>query len=345
MMVHPLILAVAAADAAVVVLLLMAALTSARIVTGWRRSEPTREQLRLERRAESASVQGRWAFGLFVLGSLTYLVAVAEVLPAIVPGAMCGTGVVQATNGLADRALGLRLLALLLMGAWRLHDGLDRADPTSPLVPTTARLMLLAAPVAVVAALGTFGSMASLDAQTPVDCCSVVFDQVSSVTEATTTAGLSDTTLARATTALGALLAGLAIWIIAAPGRALRFSTAALGLTALMGVPLAAVALVRVFSAYHYGVLHHHCPWCLLLPEHRLVGFPLFGALLVVLLDGVGAHLAARVANAESGLADAGRRRARTAALRVLLAVVIFAILTGGPALFWRLRYGVGIAG
>ena len=344
-MVHPLILAVAAADAAVVVLLLMAAFTAARVVTGWRRGEPTREQLRLERRAESASVQGRWAFGIFVLGSLTYVVAVAEVLPAIVPGAMCGTGVVQATNGLADRALGLRLLALLLLGAWRLHDGLDRADPTSPLVPTTARLMLLAVPVAVVAALDTFGSMASLDAQTPVDCCSVVFDQVRSVAEATTTAGLSDTTLTNTTIVLGTLLAALAVWIVATPGRSLRLATAILGLTALVGVPVAAVALVRVFSAYHYGVLHHHCPWCLLLPEHRLVGFPLFGALLIVLLDGVGAHLAARIAGTEPTLADAGPRRARTAARRVLLAVLVFSALTGGPALLWHLRYGVGIGG
>ena len=115
--------------------------------------------------------------------------------------------------------------------------------------------------------------------------------------------------------------------------------------SAVVAVPMAAVGLVRVFSAYHYGVLHHHCPWCLFLAEHWLVGYPLFGALLVVLFDGVGVFLAARVAVREPILHAAGLARVRQGALRLLLAVLVFAVLAGGPALVWRLRYGVWMSG
>ena len=345
MMVHPVALAVAVCDAAVVVLLGMAMVTAARVVVGWRPAAPTGGQLRLERQAEGASLQVRWALGIFTLGSVILVVALAGVLPTLVPGAMCGTGVVQATGGLATRALGLRLAALGLLGAWQLHDRFDRSAPTSPLAILGARLILLAVPVTVLAVVNTAAGLASLDIETPVDCCAVVFDQVGSLTEARTTAGVSDEALTLFTVVAGGLLAGLAGWILVVPRRLLVLRAASMGLLTVVAVPMAAVGLVRVFSAYHYGVLHHHCPWCLFLAEHWLVGYPLFGALLVVLFDGVGVFLAARVAVREPILHAAGLARVRQGALRLLLAVLVFAVLAGGPALVWRLRYGVWMSG
>ena len=337
-MVHPLSLAVVAGDAVALVLLFMAAVTSARLVTGWSPGAPTRRQLLLERRSEASSIQGRWAFWAFLLSSLVLVIAVAAVLPPIVPGAMCGTGVIEATGGLANRALALRLLALALLGVWQLTDRLGRAAPISPLGTLPARLLLLVTPGATVAALDTASAMSSLDVSTPVDCCAVVFDQVSSVVEATRTWGLSDGVWTWLAVTLGALLLPVALWTGARRG---RLATSLLALLALAWVPVAAVAMVRVFSAYHYGVLHHHCPWCLFLAEHHLVGYPVFGALLVVLLDGVGVSLAARLGRSAPGLAERASDRVRRGAGRVALAVCVFGLLTAVPALVWRLRFGV----
>ena len=71
------------AKAVLTVLLLLAALTQARVVVGWQPGAPTRAQLQLERRAETASLQGRWAVAVFVLGSVVYGVALAAVLPPL----------------------------------------------------------------------------------------------------------------------------------------------------------------------------------------------------------------------------------------------------------------------
>ena len=344
MMVHPLIMAVLACDTAAVALLVMGAVTSARVVSGWQPGAPTRDQLGLERRSEAASMQGRWALGIFGVGSLILIVAVSGVLPAIVPGAMCGTGVTQATGGLADRALALRLLAIALLCAWRLHDRLDRSAPTAPLTVQTAKLLLLAAPVAVVAALDTVSALASLDVHTPVDCCSVVFDQVTSTSEATATLGVSDGLLTRLVIGLGVMLMGTASWLTITR-RGHRAASALLASIALIWTPLAAVALVRIFSAYQYGVLHHHCPWCLFLTGHRLVGYPLFGALLVIFLDGFAVFLATRIARAHPDLMSNSLSRARIGAVRVLIAVVVFGLIVGAPAAAWRLKYGVWMTG
>lgn len=338
MMVHPLGLAVIAGDVVALVLLFMAAISSARLVTGWSPGAPTRRQLLLERRSEASSIQGRCAFWAFLLGSLVLVISVAAVLPPIVPGAMCGTGVVEATGGLANRALALRLLALVLLGAWRLTDRLGRAAPISPLGTLPARLLLLVTPIATIAALDTAAALGSLDVHTPVDCCAVVFDQVNSVVEATRTWGLSDGVWTWLTVALGALLLPVAVWTGAAPG---RLATSLLALLAIAWVPVAAVAMVRVFSAYHYGVLHHHCPWCLFLAEHHLVGYAVFGALLVVLFDGVGVFLAARFGRIAPGLAERVSVRVRQGAWRAALAVCVYGLLTAVPALAWRLRFGV----
>jgi hypothetical protein len=345
MLTHPLVLAVVVCDTGAVLLLVLAAVTSAKVISDWRPGAPTWEQLRLERRAEESSLLGRWATTALVLGSLVLVVGLANVFPRIVRGAMCGTGVVQATGGLATRALGLRLLSLLILGAWHLVDHLDRSAPRSPLVMTSARLLLFAIPVVAVAVFTTFSSLLSLDVLTPVDCCSVVFEQFRPVLESITSKGLPDVFLVWLCLGTGFALGLVGVWIALHPFGALAQSTMALGLLTLIWVPVAFLSMVNVFSAYHYGVLHHRCPWCLFLGENNLVGFFVFGALLVVLFEGLRAPLAARIVVTCPDLTEKARRRVRMGAIRTLVAMVSYAALAGGPALAWRLAYGVWMGG
>jgi hypothetical protein len=110
---------------------------------------------------------------------------------------------------------------------------------------------------------------------------------------------------------------------------------------AFLWVPVAAIALVRVLAAYHYGVLHHHCPWCLFLPVHGGVGYPLFGALMVAAFEGAAAWGAAAIAARYPVVEPAGAARVRRSGRRVVAAVLLFFLLSAGPALLWRLRFGV----
>jgi hypothetical protein len=337
---HPAILAVLTADGITLLLLALAGWTALRITLHWSPGDADRRQLTLEADAEGTAITGRMALGLAGLSTGLLVVAVTAVLPDLVPGAMCGTGVLQGMGGLGGRAIALRGVGLGLLLMWGVVEGLNRQDPEGPLTRTAARLLLLALPTVALGAIETARAVFALDLHQPVSCCAVVYDQIRSPNAARTTAGLSDRFWVGACLATGAAtLAGAAMLTrCRTPARRPAIVTA---ISAAAFLPAAAVALVRVLSAYHYGVLHHHCPWCLFLPDHRLVGYPLFGALALVAAEGIAAVVAARVGRRVPGLAPAATARLRRAGWRILTGLAVFALLALIPPAVWRIRYGV----
>lgn len=330
---HPLLLALAMVDALAALLVVAATLRAAAVLLGWEPGSASRRQLALERGLEAASLQARGGALLLAAGSVLALLAVASVLPAVVPGAMCGTGVMTALGGLGSRALTLRVLALGALTVWATLDHLDRQDPAAPLALGLSRALLVASPLVVLATWDTTRAFAGLDTHSPVDCCAVVYDAARP--GGLGAAGLPDSWL-WAFGAGGALVFAGALKQIIRPGRG-----AVAALVTLAWVPLAAHVLVQRLAAYHYEVLAHRCPWCLFLPEHALVGYPLFGALAIL--------AAAALVWLAAGGALRGGRPLDTAALRLLqragivgwVALVVFLVLSVGPAWVWRLRYGV----
>lgn len=341
MILHPLLLSVLAMDLLAAVFVSAAALSGMQIAANWSPESPEAAQIVLERRAETVSLQGRTVCVLLFAATLVLVIGITGVLPDLVPGAMCGTGVLQATKGAGGRALALRGLAVALLAAWHLLDRLNRTRPDSPLATAAARALLLATPAVFLAVTDTFRAILRLEVHRPVDCCSVLYDQVrtasqagggSLVPEAYPVWGL----------AMGGgilLLFGLFLW--RSPRNPGKRVTGLAALTALLWIPVAAAALVNTLASYHYGVLQHRCPWCLFLPEHRLVGYPLFGALILVGLEAGAAGICTAVGARIPGLVSEAHKRARTAGLRITLAAVLFLALSGLPPILWRLRFGV----
>ena len=336
---HPIVLAVVVLDSLSVLLILAAGLDALAVVLSWAPASPTARQVRLERRAESAALRARVATFLFLASTLAFVLAVASVLPGLVPGAMCGTGVLQAMGGDGPQAFALRMASVGVLGAWHLLDRLDRTRPEAPLITVSGRAILLAIPLVTMAVWRTLDALRGLEGQGPVDCCSVVYD---GVRNAGTSAGPDGTWLLPAVLVGAAILVALGGAMAAVPRVARRpFTAQALAILAAGWIPAAAVVLVRDLSSYHYGVLAHHCPWCLFAGRHGAVGYPLFGALAVVALDAGGAALAGTIGRRFPQLARPVADRVRGAALRVALAVLVFLVLGAGPALLWRIRNGV----
>jgi hypothetical protein len=321
---HPLLMGIAVMDGLALLLLIAAALTALRILAGWAPGSADRRQIELETAAEGAALHARIAFGFFAVSTVLLIAAIANALPPIVPGAMCGTGVLQATDGRGGRALLFRLLGLAALYLWRTTEDVNRSQPESPLAVPQARVLLLALPAVFLGAVDTVRAAGVLSSHGPVSCCAVIYDRVRSATGAGRTAGLPDGVWVWAFVVAGLLLLGAAGWA-AAKRRPSMTSACLPAVASILWVPVAGIALVRVLAAYHYGVLHHHCPWCLFLPDHYGVGYPLFGALAVAVLEGPAAWVAA------------GRRAGR----RIIAAVILFFLLSAGPAILWRLRFGV----
>lgn len=343
---HPLSLSILALDLLALAFVLSAVLTALKVLSRWDPASAGPEQIALEAATDGASLAARYGFVFFVAASLGLVLGITQVFPTLVQGAMCGSGVLEAMDGLGERALVLRVSALLALWAARSLDGVNRSAAQAPAVPTVARAQLLAVPLLVLAGLTTARALMALDPYAPVDCCQVTYGSFSTLSEASHTLGFSDTGWLWVFAA-GASAFGLAIpWTWRrlrgeAPGLSRGFTSFALPSLALVWVPVAGVTLVRVLAAYHYEVLHHHCPWCLFLPAHKAVGYVLFGALLVIALESLAFLAVARLGRTTPVLAQAASRRQGRALLAMLIALLLFLGLSLGPAVVWRMAHGV----
>jgi len=341
---HPLLLAVISAQGVALFLLLAAGLTAFRTTLHWQPAATDRRQLALEAAAETASILGRAAFWLFLSAAILLIFGIANVFHEDIPGAMCGTGVCQAMAGGSSRLLLLSGISLVVMRLWYELDKLNRMQATLPLTTFNARLFLAVPPVAVLTLLQTYEAFAGIRSQRAVDCCAVVYDQFATLLQAKSTAGIADAWWVAAFILLSILLLGLSVCLNPATvkNHRLRF---ALGLVCLLWLPVAALTLVNILSAYHYEVLHHQCPWCLFLPEHRLVGYPLYGAMGLVGMEGLTIFILPRMVRENPQAYGHALDRGLRAGRRLTIAGAFFMIFALAPAIVWRLRFGVWLAG
>jgi hypothetical protein len=341
---HPLLMAIISAQTVALFLLLTAGLTSFRTTLHWQPASADSRQLSLEAALETASILGRAAFWLFLFAAFLLVFGIANVFHEDIPGAMCGTGVCQAMGGGSTKLLLFSGLLLVVMQLWYEMDKLNRMQVDIPLTEFNARLFLVILPVAALTLLQTYHTFAGIRPQRPVDCCAVVYDQFQTLLQARSIVGLADAWWIAAFIFLSILLLGLSVFMSAATVKNPKLRLA-LTVLCLLWLPVAALTLVNNLSAYHYQVLHHHCPWCLFLPEHSLVGYPLYGALWFIGLEGVTIFILPRMVSENSQVYGHVLDRCLRAARRITIAEIIFLILALAPAIIWRMRFGVWMSG
>ncbi|MDP4979186.1 MAG: hypothetical protein NWQ21_07005, partial [Desulfobacterales bacterium] len=166
---HPLLIAVVVGDLLSLLLWLGAARTAFQIVIKWVSQSAKREQIQLERRAETARLAAKFSLAIFILSTTLLIIGITNVLPAMVPGAMCGTGVLQATDGLLGRALMVRFLVFFIMTLWLTYEKLNLSRPDAPLTTYNSRVLLLALPFFLLAVITTYRGILRIDAHQPVD--------------------------------------------------------------------------------------------------------------------------------------------------------------------------------
>jgi hypothetical protein len=337
---HPLLIAVIVGDLLSLLLWLGAAGTAFQIVTQWVPQSAKREQIQLERKAETARLSAKFSLAVFFLSTALLIIGITNVFPEIVPGAMCGTGVLQATDGLGGRALMVRFFVFFIMALWLTYEKLNLSRPDAPLTMYNSRVLLLALPFFLLAVIATFRGILRIDSHQPVDCCAVVYDQFGNLAAARQIAGIPNNFWVGTFWMLTTLMLLCAVWFLKKNRTHGEKAIGSLAVITGIWVPIAVITLVRVYAAYFYQVLHHHCPWCLFLPEHKFVGVVLFGALIIITLEGPISYMAAKTAANFPVLLPRARRRSRLAGLRLLLAAVAYSGMVGLPAIYWRLLYG-----
>lgn len=339
------LLAVMAADMMAILLILSASKTAYDVLLSWNPESADRKQLRLEIAVEMSSIKVRGGAWALFFSSIVLLVAISNALPGIIPGAMCGKGVMQATGDMGNRALAFRFAAIFLLFVRTGLDKLDRTTTGASLIQTNAGLLLMALPLLFFSITSTFQSIAGLEVQKPVQCCAALYDAVRSTQNIFMGTRTPDVFwIAAFITGTGLMLASAFRMTLGAGFQNGRKSMIVMVLCFLWAT-VAAITLVRVLSAYHYQVLHHHCGWCLFLDEHRLVGYPLFGALAAAVFESTMAFASARIGYKYPRLKLKASERIRKAGIRLMIAISTFLTISAVPAVLWRIKYGVWIGG
>jgi hypothetical protein len=340
---HPLVLAIRLLDLIAWAIYAAAAWRLLTVLPHWQPQAAGDRQLRRERSLELVSYQAGWVAVLQAIGFVLLMVGVSNLWPSYVPGAMCGTGVLEAMGPAGEQALVFKGALLLLLYCRHTAERLDRTHPEILLAPLSGRLLLLAAPLM---ALGTWRfavAVAGVDRQEPVNCCAALYEHIDTGGRWLPLAGPS-------TMPEG-------IWILACFGGALLVavwgwrhyrrpgivgntaSWLAAGLLAVWGVSVV-MALKTVVAPYVYQVLYHPCPWCFFLVEHGAVGFVLFGVPAGIIAEGAAVLTARSVGFHRPALEEAARRRMAIAGLRIWLGALLFAFAAAAPMLWWRVRFG-----
>ena len=339
---HPLVWAFWVAAATGGLLYATAAVQAVDVMLNWAPARADVDQLRRERLAETAVLLGRWALGCLTAAALLGLVGLAGVWHRMVPGAMCGTGVLQAMGTDGSRAMIFWGLTLLVLYGWRVLDGLDSHHPQGVLTRVGARVMLGAAPFFILAVCFSWQALMRVENVPPVSCCAAVYDQVlTGGSESTVIKSFAPVCLGLDLVGSAALLA-LAVSAIRAPDRT---PGAPVTIIAILWGIAAVVAVIQVWSAYYYQVLSHPCPWCLFLPDYHGAGFVIFGSMAIVLMESTALWLAQRTRCRHPVLTVPAVRRIRRSAWRIAVSVMVFTILTAGPAIAWHLRTGTWLDG
>ncbi len=339
---HPLVWAFWVATATGGLLYAAGAVQAVDVMLNWTPAQGDMAQLRRERHAETAVLLGRWALGCLTAAAFLGLVGIAGVWHRMVPGAMCGTGVLQVMGTDSSRAMIFWGVTLLILHAWRVLDGLDSHYPQGVLTQAGTRVMLIAAPFFVLAVFFSWQALMRVETVPPVSCCAAVYDQVlTGVSESTVIKSLVSISLGFSLIGSAALLA-LAVSTIRSPDRT---SGIIMTIIAILWCIAATVAVKHVWSAYYYQVLSHPCPWCLFLPDYYGAGFFIFGCMAVVVMESNALWLAARTRRQYPILADPAAIRIRRSAWRIAITLMVFTLLTAGPAVAWRLRTGAWLNG
>jgi hypothetical protein len=337
---HPLVLAVWLLDGTAAAIYLAAGWRLLAILPHWRPETSDADQLARERSLALVIYQGRWVFGLQVAALVALVIGISNSWVVHVPGAMCGTGVLQALGPAGRQTLLLRLLALLLLYCWQVVVAIDDQRPETPLAPIHGRWLLLAAPLLLFSTWRFGQALEAMLTQGPVSCCAVLYAQVGTAGRAGAAAMITPKTWA-AVCFGGALLVGA--WGVFQWRRPGRVGPLAAGLAAgatLLWIGAASMEIKTTTAPYLLEVLSHPCPWCLFLWEHGGAGFALFGPLVFIAAESAAGLTAAVISRRHPPVAAPALARVGRSGGRLCLAVLLFVLLAAAPTLLWRLRFG-----
>ncbi len=279
-MFSPAIIALLLSSLLVSGMVVYAAFFGLQVLHRWDLASGSASQLALERRTYLVS-----SILVVVMvvetASLFLFIHTADSLHRQFVGAMCAAGVLL-VNGYGYPALLFKVAACILAGVWLVINYADNRAHDYPLIRKKYLLLLLLAPLVLAETVMQGSFFLALHPDVITSCCGSLF----SAGGRGIAAGLAGLPLlpAVALFASGLLLTmGSGLYFYRTGRGGLVFG----GLSGINFV-VALISLVSFISLYFYELPTHHCPFCILQRGYDYIGYPLYLALLVAVVCGLG---------------------------------------------------------
>ena len=248
------------------ILLFVAFFATIGLLRKWNFDRFTTEQFRLENRSYLVMTIIFFVMLLKVI-LLPYFVYTIDNLSDLVPGAMCGAGVIKA-NAYGNPLLSLKIVILFLSGLWLSINSMDLKAKNYPYLKFKSWFFLLLFLFLSAEFILDLLYFTHIETTNPVSCCSVIFGQTGGAN------GLPFGLDVPKLLMLFYLLFALVVLAIVS-----KLAILSIIASLFFGV-VAYYAVVYFFGTYIYELPTHQCPFCMLQDHYYYVGYLLWGLLL-----------------------------------------------------------------
>jgi len=199
---------------------------------------------------------------------LPYFVYTIDNLSNLIPGAMCGAGVIKA-NEYGNPLLALKIIILFLSGLWLSMNSIDLKEKNYPYLKLKSWFFILIFLLLSGEFILDILYFTHIETTNPVSCCSVIFGQ---------TGGANGLPLGLDIPKL--LILFYLLFALVVLTTVSELAVMSIIASVLFGV-IAYYAVVYFFGTYIYELPTHLCPFCMLQDHYFYVGYLLWGLLLL----------------------------------------------------------------
>ena len=273
-------------------------------------------QLKLEKQSYLLSTIATFIFALkFIL--LIYFVYMIDSLSIIIPGAMCGAGVISA-NSYGMPLLFIKLTTIFTFLLFLTLNNLDLKAKNYPLLKLKSWVLLAALLLIFLESFFDLSYLFNIDLSVPVSCCSALFGNLEGANPLPFGLNIKNLLILYYTLYIASVLAILL---------ENRFLTA---FTLILFAIISYYAVVYFFGTYIYQLPTHKCPFCMMQKEYYYVGYLVWGSLFIGLFFGLIWVIIGFL-----------KYKNKTAKQIAIASISLFVVLCSSYVLFYYLKNGV----
>ena len=274
MLISPEVLTIYILDILFTLFASVAFVISLKIVKAYDANATTALQYELEKKSYLASTIIKYLFFIKVPFFLFFIFTL-DSISFVLPGAMCGAGVVNASSE-ATPLLFLKLLNIYLFAYWIVLDKEDMSIESQPYMKQKFFLYLLFYLLLILEMVLEFSMFLNLDVKSVVDCCGAIFSY--------SDGSYMALVLSLPHSLIVSSFYGVYLLLFLSYFLNNRYLFA---FFSLIFIPLSLVSLISFFGTYIYELPTHHCPFCFLQHDYNYIGYLLYSLLFLGTFNGV----------------------------------------------------------